>query len=193
MGCDIHMFVERRIDGRWVEAADYIEECNLRCYDTFAILAGVRNGVHGTFVPIAPPRGLPDDASETVKAELAEWGCDAHSVSHHTLRQLLEYDWRQGCPKFGVISWAQFERFVASGVPPEVYCADYGGPNVRVVSHADGLAILADPHAERPSDVRAEWVASAASAAGYFHDVVIPWLKTLGAEDDVRIVFWFDN
>ena len=69
MGCDIHLYVERKVPGiGWVSLEDPNEHYNgltNRNYSIFAILANVRNGrgfagiVTGTgFNPISEPRGL---------------------------------------------------------------------------------------------------------------------------------------
>ncbi len=87
MGCDIHIVLEQRAKGgRWIGIDTYIgHECSYikgwatpiareRNYDRFAALAGVRgNGPE--------PRGLPWDASETVRFLADEWGGDGHSHS----------------------------------------------------------------------------------------------------------------
>lgn len=112
MGCDIHLYLERKNGNRWERVPDPIRECwrcdgtgkygpsvreefigkpcglcdgtgkraehwyHNRNYNTFAILADVRNG-HGFagcdtgngFNPIAMPRGIPGDVSESVAKE----------------------------------------------------------------------------------------------------------------------------
>lgn len=93
MGCDIHMFVEVKNDGKWKAVPrrtrpepEYSQwdkrtiECPYddRNYDLFAMLANVRNGVGFAgirtgegFVPISMPKGFPDDASDEVLLEFA--------------------------------------------------------------------------------------------------------------------------
>jgi hypothetical protein len=95
MGCDIHLRIEVRKDGKWQPASaqrvcddckgtgnrDRGGECywckgtgnnsgfQSRAYDTFGALANVRNGTWGDPVPfIDEPRGLPDDLSPELKA-----------------------------------------------------------------------------------------------------------------------------
>ena len=107
MGCDIHLYVEKkRVDGIWITADEWgdiwSEECGDdidtvcdnpyyegRDYSLFAALAGVRNsyGVN----PVSSPRGLPDDACYEVKREAATWSTDAHSHSWLTVKELLSY------------------------------------------------------------------------------------------------------
>ncbi len=113
MGCDIHWFVERqRDDGAWevVSEADGPH----RYYNLFFALAGVR---YGTAVPIAEPRGLPDDVSDEVKRDSDDWGCDGHSHSWHTLETLLAYDWESsGLGNFrGILN-----QMAALGLPDRV-------------------------------------------------------------------------
>lgn len=120
MGCDIHLRVERRVNGKW-EPADkwvptkYPEEegpsfvvdyddrfYSGRNYNLFAILADVRNGrgfagvkTSEGFVPICEPKGIPDDITDLVRADYESWGSDAHSASWHTVSDLMAYDWTQ--------------------------------------------------------------------------------------------------
>jgi len=120
MGCDIHLFVERKVDGKWISADRWtpneyageegepdvcVEYENRfykgRNYNLFAILASVRNGVGFAgwdtgdgFKPIAMPKGLPSDVSAEVKAESDRWDGDGHSHSWLTLAELKAYDWK---------------------------------------------------------------------------------------------------
>ncbi|GAI60500.1 unnamed protein product, partial [marine sediment metagenome] len=87
MGCDIHLFVEKRVGGNWVPADKWVPDKESedkdalmvpygnryydgRNYHLFAILADVRNnfGFAGIdrgdqFNPISDPRGLPQDVT----------------------------------------------------------------------------------------------------------------------------------
>jgi hypothetical protein len=141
MGCDIHLYVEKRdANGTWKaidnfkrEEPDEGEETgrlhveyreqfyNGRNYNLFAILADVRNGrgfagikTGEGFNPIADPRGVPDDASPEYKEIVEQWDCDGHSHSYHTLRQLLDYDWTQVTNLQGwtdAVSWVKWTRW----------------------------------------------------------------------------------
>lgn len=98
MGCDIHVRVEVRTNGKW-QPTEYnmdTEPFGWRSYSVFAWLAGVRNYSHIT--PISEPRGLPGDMSDEVRDWFGygdEWS-DFHSLSHLTLAELLavNYDHR---------------------------------------------------------------------------------------------------
>lgn len=66
MGCDIHLFVEKRAGGAWVDITDRTgADEPERDYILFACLAGVRNRTDLT--PISELRGVPDDASARVR------------------------------------------------------------------------------------------------------------------------------
>lgn len=89
MGCDIHLVLEKRgKDGRWIGIDTYSgHQCGAsgetkwewpiatnRHYRRFALLAGVRGDG-------PPPKGLPDDISETGKFVADSWAGDGHSHS----------------------------------------------------------------------------------------------------------------
>lgn len=202
MGCDIHMFAEVRKSEKWEavgkvfknkyyepDRENKIDEDGFewnpeftsspytnRNYNLFAILADVRNGrgfagikTGEGFNPIASPKGLPKDISneilmiesctvgedytiETLKKWVergdSEWiienqictSPDAHSASYFTLKEILDFDWRQK---------TKFED------------------DVKLYSYSE--------------------------CVGNFLTETIPTLQKLGNDEDVRIVFWFDN
>lgn len=141
MGCDIHLYVEKRnVEGNWLAVDKFTRDepneegevgrlgvnyherfYNGRNYNLFAILADVRNGrgfagckTGEGFNPIAAPRGVPDDASAEYKEVVEQWDCDGHSHSYHTLRQLLDYDWTQVSNLQGWVDaqeWATWSRW----------------------------------------------------------------------------------
>lgn len=100
MGCDIHIVVERKWDGRWVglrtdqgsvrggyngEETDWVyPDVGKRDYDFFARLAGVRGDREvKTF-------GIPGDASDLSLMLLAQWEGDGHSFSYLPLKEFAE-------------------------------------------------------------------------------------------------------
>lgn len=157
MGCDIHIQIEKRVDGKWERvpwvdpfkrkypetygvldgALEMPEAFENRNYDLFGVLADVRNGTWGEEQPpIAQPRGWPDDMAERQLCDgEPEWLGD-HSFSWVSLRELQDYPWDEPVKKRG---WT------------------------------------------RRADVR-NWP-----------DVILPLLASIGAPDDVRLVFGFDN
>jgi len=104
MGCDIHLFVEKKVEGEWrpvkgpnpylgftknKTAETVLKDWAYtgRDYDLFATLANVRNYARG-IKPISNPKGLPENLSEVVRSEADKWECDAHSHSYFTLAEL---------------------------------------------------------------------------------------------------------
>ena len=100
MGCDIHVFTEKRNDlGHWEtndewetdnEYADGVWTSNdkdvWRNYQLFGLMAGVRRAIRGSF----EERGLPDDASEAVRNSSNSWDVDGHTHSYLTLDEMME-------------------------------------------------------------------------------------------------------
>jgi hypothetical protein len=89
MGCDIHSYAEKRVDGKWEPLG--FSPFDQRRYGMFGFLAGVRN--YSDVPPIAAPRGLPRDASAYVREESDNWGSDGHSHSWLSLEELSAFDY----------------------------------------------------------------------------------------------------
>lgn len=238
MGCDIHMYVEKLVSGKWTAAdkweRDPEDDNRLsvpygrgiyggRNYNLFAILANVRNGrgfagldTGDGFNPIALPKGLPDDVSPEIKECAERWGVDGHSHSFFTVAELLAYDWTQHTKLRGVVNgveyieWSSWRR--ARGMGPESYCGGVSGSSVKNVTvdemqteveralkvcQKEKLHGLA--HDKRMQELvgqtyaPVEWTEQYFSCAGEFLSRTMPVLWRLGAFDQVRIVFWFDN
>ena len=235
MGCDIHFYVEKKqADGSWKihgsfnreedDDGDWIsqtDEClySDRSYDLFAILADVRNGrgfagikTGEGFNPISDPRGIPNDASHEYCEIVEQWGCDGHSHSYHTLRQLLDFDWTQTttcqgwCGMESYLPWAECQRRGSS--PKSYYCSIVGGG----IEHLgeDDAAKLVEQFKALDWDGRkefiqqhqgkyalAKWNPTYYYCAGSFITTTIPELLKLAGGtsglDDLRIVFFFDN
>lgn len=110
MGCDIHIFYEKNVDGKWVAAEDvqpireedlgypfgieYIYPFDWRCYSMFSWLCeGVRDYC-GT-PSISRPRGLPNEASDEVVKEAKEMEHDRHSESWLQVDELINYEFKE--------------------------------------------------------------------------------------------------
>jgi hypothetical protein len=239
MGCDIHFYVERRNGSGWKscdvwEKPEYEDEGDRltvpygkhfygdRNYDTFAILANVRNG-HGFagvdtgdgFVPIAEPRGLPDDLSPELKAE-----ADAyleHTPTWLLLKELMDYDWTRTTTKRGWVSGAEFEDWTSynrgRGLGPRGWSGGVSGGSVQHISEQEmerRVQAIRDEFKGRPLPWRNEfqtaikerlegvyclvsWQTPYYRAASSFLSETLPRLWRLGAPEDVRCVFWFDS
>jgi hypothetical protein len=199
-----------------------------RNYHLFAILASVRNGYGFAgiktgegFIPIAPPRGLPEDVSRRVAAESDKWGCDGHSHSWHNLQHLLDYNWDQTSTLQGVISiaeyfhWRQACADAGKALCPGTYSGGIMGKDIATVTAASADKLLLDKvvkitwneaesrFRDESSDgvryfVLVRWEETYREAIGehFFRDAVEPmkeFASQYGGNDKVRIVFWFDN
>jgi len=104
MGCDIHMYVEKKDkNGIWDlchgENYSYLEPFNGYCYGgrnytLFGALAEVRRKVPDAL----KPKGFPEDASEDVLKEFKSWEGDAHTPSYLTLKDALPIFNKYGSP-----------------------------------------------------------------------------------------------
>lgn len=165
MGCDIHLYVEKKVDGDWVTAdkwtpdkcAESLDALSVdyddsfyhgRNYQLFSILADVRNGsgfagcdTGDCFTPIAAPKGLPDNASAEVKREADSWDSDGHSHSYLTVQELLNYDWTQVTKRRGWVDafnyayWVDFRK--KRGELPEEFCGGVSGGDIQHVTEEE--------------------------------------------------------
>ncbi len=78
MGTDIHVYIEVKMGGKWHL---YNQPKISRDYDLFARICGVRANTGSGVRPIAPDRGVPEDASTVVKAEYEYEDSDIHSAT----------------------------------------------------------------------------------------------------------------
>lgn len=107
MGTDISGFIEYRVpqddqEPTWYSAHDLDSLNDLRNYDAFGCLFGVRN--YANFRPVAAGRGFPADASATVSArfvQLTEWyGEDGfHGTTWLTWAEVKAVDWDEPAEK----------------------------------------------------------------------------------------------
>jgi hypothetical protein len=186
-----------------------------RNYSLFAILADVRNGrgfagcdTGDGFVPIDDPRGIPDDVSDSVKADADRWDADGHSHSWLTVAEMLAYDWTQTTKQRGFVSAPEFWKWNRwnrkNGESPDSYCGGVGGAGIRKVSEQEMIQLLEPFGNEWSAQERienelssvycqAEWEQPYYKAVRHFLSDTMPRLWQLGKPDEVRLVFWFDN
>lgn len=138
MGCDIHLYVERRDNGKWLtcdtwEKREDDDNTHVpyqksfyhdRNYDLFAIFADVRNGrgfagckIGDGFNPIARPRGIPDDCCKEYRERAEAYGEDGHSHSWLTVAEIMAYDWTQVTAKEGCVTPSEWARWKIDGRP----------------------------------------------------------------------------
>jgi len=180
-----------------------------RNYQLFSILAGVRD--YGGVKPIKKPKGFPRDASDTVKRRYRGWGGDAHSPSWYSLKEMRDFDWSQKAGFVaGIITIKQFKELKESGKEPESYCQGIGGPNIRVVD--EGWAqeqLLVEKISLKEGEksvfedgvnyhVRAAWGKPYKDMADKSFLKVLDEMEAIAKkaklkQDQIRMVFWFDN
>ena len=203
MGCDIHMFVEYKKtfkdEQKWINGDYYkrnphyekdsqwnnnefelIEFCGDRNYSLFSTLAGVRD-YSDKIIPVAEPKYLPPDISEFVNEHAKRWEGDAHTHSWLTLKELKQYNEKGYKLHYsGLISPQQQFDLDVSGITPDSWCQG---------TNQEGYE-------------RREWSAE--------NNVLNPLIEKLekrtkelfqyewqkydpSNEENIRIVFWFDN
>jgi hypothetical protein len=128
MGCDIHTFIEAKVNGHWHFAGSH--DRFSRNYRVFAELAGVR-GDPASGKPVAPDRGLPDDVSFWVKLESDRYGEDGHSHSWASWQEVAELADR--CSAFEPYVVSQFGYLCGNHVDDEDEWREQGIEDVRVV------------------------------------------------------------
>ena len=91
MGCDIHVYTEKKDDkGTW-KSIPKLSVFQDRNYNVFNFFAGVRK--YDDIEPIALPRGIPKDVSSTARSSFKRWGMDAHTPSWLSLEELMAFNY----------------------------------------------------------------------------------------------------
>jgi hypothetical protein len=201
MGCDIHIYVERKVGEKWCscdyfvpdvrykhgEAFRRVECCGWRNYGLFATLANVRN--YGNTDYICEPKGLPEDASDYVRGEYEDEIWDAHSCSYFTLQELIDFsEERHPLRRRGMLSPEQ-QAQLDDGILPDHWCRDTSDPSYGVrewEEEVDVLAPLIEDLKRRASQFDMiydfQWDGNDKSRQ-----------EAYDKSADIRIVFWFDN
>lgn len=231
MGTDIHAVIEVKKDGKWSAIKfpnkyfgqyegepETTEKVDFgRNYDAFAILADVRNGrgfagcdTGDEFVPIAMPKGLPDDITEEARGVLS----DEHTPTWVGISEMLAYDWTRTITKRGWVNGVEFERWDRAkewNPCPKSYCGGVSGGNIDHVSAEEmrrKIASLRSPDEcflspQQQQELEAKysqtyclisWQQPYTERAGELWTKVFPLMLKLSREfDDVRIVMDFDS
>lgn len=178
MGCDIHLYVEKKINREWV----YADKIDVgRDYELFGFLAGVR-GEQQHF----EQKGFPDDASPKVREICEGYGVDGHSHSWLTLEELQTVGWEDDkvmIKESGIMAnkqWEKFQETIKIGKPDYSLRFPYWG---------------AGEYLETPSSYH-EWEVPITIEFKHFYEEVVKRLPTYCRDckpNEIRIVFWFDN
>ena len=210
MGCDIHIYTEARQSikniYKWVnidnwrvnpyfrefdEAREYkIKEIyGDRNYELFSFLAGVRN--YAGNPSFGFDRGLPEDISPTTKKESDLWDCDGHTHGYCTLKELKEAISKvKKIRREGAVTKEAAERYRTTGETPNFWAQGVGcfqgiAPDYQDryewlvwTDEVNCFTRLIEAIEERKRDFF--WIRNK-DEDDFTHD------------DDIRIVFWFDN
>ena len=194
MGADIHVRVEYKpygerswVDGdfyrrnRWHKEFKEEREYEVvpiydgRNYMLFSLLADVRND--GLIEPICQPKGVPEDCCESVKKDIEYWDVDGHSHSYFTLAELIK--WHSSNEHKvrvrGFVSPTQARALDEEGKAPTMWCG--------WTSEKDWV--------EREWKVDIDLLEPIIAAMK--RRAVDLFYGSQGHEEDIRIVFWFDN
>lgn len=217
MGCDIHLYVEGKLDGKWHPTKGesyYYKKYGMgeelvyedwlyphRNYTLFAILANVRNdyGCAGCDIGdplnyIDEPRGLPLDVSPFIAQEYAIWDGGAHSASYFTLQELLDFDWTQIATRRGYVTENGFTQYKREG-QPSYWCGGFSGATLKDIPNSEMEAIISGVKEREPGIkyyTQIEWKEPYMDAVDIFYDNIMK-LKEIVDPENTRIVFWFDN
>lgn len=165
MGTDIHLFVEKKVNGNWInvlppkpsEVANGIlfEEIKVlsdgwqwvsepkelpewkvdRHYFLFSILANVRND--GTCDYISNAKGLPVDMSPELKAHMEEFL--EHTPTWLTVEEILQFNWSKGIfTRLGVRRYDELCDYFVKGIIPFIQSYCKASPeHIRLVMYFD--------------------------------------------------------
>lgn len=179
MGCDIHVTVQKRVDGRWVDGQEWADESGYpepkggelfgqRNYALFTILANVRGEIGN---PLAAGRGLPSEISR----QMADFHDGNHSTTHFTVAEVMAYDWQQELPRSGWVDPVEFARFVTDG-HPESWSGGVGGGDVVHIEADRMRELIISTNPGRANGGSKEYP---------FHDIRYHW--------DDRVKFWLSE
>lgn len=193
MGCDIHLYREQKIGGKWKSADDWQtdkyepERMEIpyekraytgRNYNLFGVLAGVRRE-HGFSLT---PRGLPFDMSAEVKSEAEYWDADGHSHSYLYLHELKDLKKFLDEEMITISGMKHKDEIAALKASMETDAPDYK----LLYPYCQGT--------NAPDYEHFEVQIPASFIVGTCLDEIIDSFKDIHPDaEQARAVFWFDN
>jgi len=193
MGCDIHMYKEKSVGGKWLTADEWVpydygdgengkevpweKRFTDRNYELFGVLS---SGVRREHTFSLKPRGMPFNPSEEVKEANKDWDSDGHSHSYLYLFELRELRAFLASATIKVSGMKDADQLkalqdsIASGTPKWdlifPYCQSTNAPGA------------VDFEIDIPADFY----------MGESLDKIITGFDGIEG-DNHRVVFWFDN
>jgi hypothetical protein len=191
MGCDIHIKLQIRKDNKWVFTKHKL--CDDRSYDSFAILANVRNFYDYTFIPIAEPKGLPEGVNND------NWDFGDHSFSYLSLLELENYNWNRVIKKKKVVSEEEYLKIKDTYKKPSFWCTSTYGPNRITIDASiyenNKTYGLLDQKIEYY--INYEWPITYKETSYIWREYILRLRKIAKKyklkSDEIRIVFGFDS
>jgi hypothetical protein len=168
-------------------------------------LADVHNGVGFAGIKtgegwpsIAPDRGLPEGFDADALLPDPQYPDDGlrwigdHSFTHVSLDELKVFPWDVTSTRlYGVVPATEYERLTSDGGTPTSYSGAIYGPGIRTYEPgAYRAAKSRGALAERPH-VRMGWTETARQATNDWPGTVLPWLDSLAAGRQLRLVLGF--
>lgn len=135
------------------------------------------------FDPVAPLRGLPDNATSETMADFEAFN---HGDSDHPdpswllMEEVLRYDWLQEYKVWGMYAIAPEAPPQFPELPEDERWAPYGEP------------MRGDPWQGKVQLFVAHTGMTLTEAVGDFYTKSIPRLRSYGKPENIRIVFWYD-
>lgn len=195
MGCDIHLFTERKRninnEEKWVnvdnwklnpyydknneEEKEYelISAYRNRNYTLFSLLANVRNYDDNKI--ISEPKGFPTDASEIVKKQNEYWEGGGHSHSFFTMKELYDFYEENKTVRFTGLVDQKGVQEIENGQMPSWWCKASTQEDLVYKEWEFDNLILKDFIEKLESHFKSEYYDKERDCEKF------------------RVVFWFDN
>lgn len=199
-----------------------------RNYELFSILADVRNrtgrghseirtvkdpssgrditfvydtddGGHDPLIPIAAPRGMPEDVTSVWGDWLADLSEHHHIVYHDhsflTLAELRAGQWDQVVYRDAVLDEAEYRAWKDEGVHPQHLARGMGGEGTLVVSEED---YETGRRGRMRTGIKARWKEGTVADATETFQVMMNAMEkaadmVLGGPENIRVLFAFDS
>lgn len=191
MGCDIHLFVERKIGNNWRMVVDKFDQP--RNYSLFGLLADVRNHNIPT---IKPPAGIPKDVSKGIAKQWDMDKQDGHTPSFYTLSELLavkDSSYEATCC-VGISDWKEYRKTGKLKHSPDHYFYQPVGAKLITNERMDRILNLTAFLDENEFFTTLEQTVSYKKISSFLWEDLVPAMQNLNKDPSkVRCVFWFDN